>query len=90
MLIQFGAQILAALTPGGQAVSCVYLDDDGARVGEAVEESTAPQAATPRRMISITSVLARSNALSLSGAPAFRVAISCAAFAYCCVVAQIM
>src|SRR4029077_14073389 len=47
-------------------------------------------AATPRRMISIASVFARSKALSSSGRPLLRVAISCAALAYCCVVAQIM
>jgi hypothetical protein len=47
-------------------------------------------AATPRRMISIASVFARSKALSSSGRPLLSVAISCAALAYCCVVAQIM
>ena len=53
-------------------------------------DSNAYPAATPRRMIWVTSDFARSKALSLSGAPPFRVAISCAALAYCCVVAQIM
>lgn len=52
---------------------------------------TAPYpAATPRRMIPIASAFARSNALSSSGPPPFKVAISCAALAYCWVVAQII
>ena len=47
-------------------------------------------AATPPRMVATTWRLARSKAASSSGSPPFRLAISCAALAYCWVVAQIM
>jgi len=58
--------------------------------GALTQEVNELDAATPRRMISITCDFARSKALSSSGLPPFRVDISCAAVAYCWVVAQIM
>ena len=46
-------------------------------------------AITPPKIVSVTCRFARSNAASLIS-PCSSVAISCAALAYCCVVAQIM
>ena len=55
-----------------------------------VPPPTLRYAATPLTIVSITCRLARSKAASSSGRPPFSVAISCAALAYCWVVAQIM